>query len=72
MGRKLGRLLRQADFAVDGLTASYDVIRDILVKIGPSLAQHFAAPAYCNLKGKDEDQSLFVAIAWREAIGRRQ
>src|SRR5260370_23344827 len=71
-GRKLGRLLRHAGFAVQGMTASYEVITDTIVKIGPSLAQRFAVPAYCSLNGKDEEQSLFVALAWCEAIGMPQ
>ena len=64
--------LRHAGFAVQGMTASYEVITDTIVKIGPSLAQRFAVPAYCSLKGKDEEQSLFVALAWCEAIGMPQ
>jgi len=72
VGRKLGRLLRQAGFALQRMTASYEVITDAIVKMGLSLAQHFAAPAYCSLKGKDEEPSLFVALAWCEAIGLAQ
>jgi ubiquinone/menaquinone biosynthesis C-methylase UbiE len=70
VGRKLGRLLRRAGFAVQKMTASYEVITDTIVKMGSSLAQQFAAPAYCSLEGKDEEPSLFVALAWCEAIGR--
>lgn len=72
VGRKLGRLLRKAGFTVQSMTASYDVISETLLKIGPSLAAQFAAPIYCNLQDKGGDDSLFVALAWCEAIGRAQ
>ena len=72
VGRKLGRLLRKAGFTVQSMTASYEVITETLLKIGPSLAQNFAVPSYCSLEGKDDDQSLFVALAWCEAIGRAE
>jgi len=70
VGRKLGRLLRKTGFTVQTMTASYDVITETLLKIGPSLAAQFAAPSYCNLQDKPGDDSLFVALAWCEAIGR--
>jgi ubiquinone/menaquinone biosynthesis C-methylase UbiE len=70
VGRKLGRLLRKAGFTVESMTASYDVITETLLKIGPSLAAQFAAPSFCSLKDKPGDDSLFVALAWCEAIGR--
>jgi ubiquinone/menaquinone biosynthesis C-methylase UbiE len=72
VGRKLGRLLRRAGFEVQKMTACYEVITETILKVGPSLARSFAAPSYCSLKGKDDDQSLFVALAWCEAIGRAQ
>jgi hypothetical protein len=52
------------------MTASYDVISETLLKIGPSLVAQFAAPSYCTLQNKADDESLFVALAWCEAIGR--
>jgi ubiquinone/menaquinone biosynthesis C-methylase UbiE len=78
VGRKLGRLLRQAGFAVQRMTASYEVITEMILKIGPSLAQQFAAQGDCehsafasyrSLNDKQGDDSLFVALAWCEAIG---
>jgi ubiquinone/menaquinone biosynthesis C-methylase UbiE len=71
-GRKLGRLLRQAGFTVQKMTASYEVITETLLKIGPALAQQFAAPAFCSLEDKAAADSLFVALAWCEAIARVQ
>jgi hypothetical protein len=64
VGRKLARLLRKTGFAVQRMTASYDVISETLLKIGPSLAAQFAAPSYCTLQNKPGDESLFVALAW--------
>lgn len=72
VGRKLGRLLRKAGFTVQRMTASYDVITETLLKVGPSLAAQFAAPNYCSLQEKAVDDSLFVALAWCEAIGQAQ
>jgi ubiquinone/menaquinone biosynthesis C-methylase UbiE len=69
LGRKLPRLLRKAGFKVEQTTASYEVISDLLKKIGPSLSSAFSAPSYCSLQDKPDD-SLFVALAWCEAIGR--
>ena len=68
VGRKLGRLLRQAGFKVEQVTASYEVVSDLLQKIGPSLAAHFAPPGYDSQQAKFDD-SLFVALAWCEAVG---
>jgi hypothetical protein len=59
-------------FAVQRMTASYDVVTETLLKIGPSLAAQFAAPSYGSLQDKAGDDSLFVALAWCEAIGRAQ
>jgi hypothetical protein len=53
------------------MRASYDVISDILLKLGPSLAAQFASPSYCSLQDRPGDHSLFVALAWCEAIGRK-
>src|SRR5690348_9699168 len=36
LGRKLGRLLNQARFEVESLTATYEVITDALRELGPS------------------------------------
>jgi hypothetical protein len=69
VGRKLGRLLQKAGFTVQKLTASYEVITDILLKVGPSLTAQFAAPSCCSLEDNSGDDSLFVALAWCEAIG---
>ena len=72
VGRKLGRLLRKGGFTVERMTASYDVITETVLKIGPSLAAQVAAPNYCSLQDKAGNDSLFVALAWCEAIGRAQ
>ena len=70
VGRKLGRLMRQAGFSVDTMTASYEVISDLLMKIGPLLAGQFTSPGnFCSLQDKPEKPSLFVALAWCAAIG---
>src|ERR1700740_3747639 len=70
VGRKLARLMRQAGFSVEKMTASYEVISDLLMKIGPALAQQFTVPgSFCNLKDRPEVSSLFVALAWCEATG---
>lgn len=71
LGRKLGRLMRNAGFSVEKMTASYEVISDLLAKIGPSLAQQFAMPGdSCRLSERPNFSSLFVALAWCEATGR--
>jgi ubiquinone/menaquinone biosynthesis C-methylase UbiE len=72
VGRKLGRLLRKAGFSVQTVSASYEVITETLFKIGPSLAAQFATPSYCSLQQKTDHDSLFVALAWCEAIGQAQ
>jgi len=70
VGRKLARLMRQAGFSVEMMTASYEVISDLLMKIGPALAQQFTVPgSFCELKDRPEVSSLFVALAWCEATG---
>ena len=41
------------------MTASYEVISEMLLKLGPSLAEQFAAPgSFCSLKDKASDDSL--------------
>jgi hypothetical protein len=45
----------------------YEVVTHTIVKIAPALAQGLA-PA-CSLQHKDDDHSLFVVLAWCEAIG---
>ena len=74
VGRKLPRLMRRAGFSVDSMTASYEVLSDLLAKIGPSLAGQladgfFTTGSACNLKDRSEVSSLFVALAWCEATG---
>lgn len=70
VGRKLPRLMRNVGFAVQKMTASYEVITDILLQIGPALVQEVAAPGgFCSLQDRGADDSLFVALAWCEAIG---
>jgi len=44
LGRKLARLLRKAGFKVEQMTASYEVISDLLKNIGPSLTSAFSTP----------------------------
>jgi hypothetical protein len=48
------------------------VITEALLKIGPSLAEQFAAPNYCSLQDKPGDHSLFAALACCEAIARAE
>jgi ubiquinone/menaquinone biosynthesis C-methylase UbiE len=69
VGRKLGRLLRNAGFRVLKRSASYEVITEAIQKIGSSLAPQFMTKSYCSLDNKNGDDSLFVALAWCEAIG---
>lgn len=70
VGRKLARLMRNAGFSVEKMTASYEVISDLLMKLGPSLSEQFTAPGgFCKLQDKSETPSLFVALAWCEATG---
>jgi ubiquinone/menaquinone biosynthesis C-methylase UbiE len=68
IGRKLGRLLRQAGFQVQSMTASYEVITETLRQAGPSLMEQFAPPGYCSLNKKDDDDIPFIALAWCEVI----
>ena len=70
VGRKLGRLLRETGFAVETMSASYEVISDQIQEIGPLMASQFVTQNSCSLAERDEDTSLFVALAWCEAIGR--
>lgn len=70
IGRKLARLMRRAGFAVDRMSASYEVISDFLAKIGQAFAEQFiAAGSQCNLEDRPQDNSIFVALAWCEATG---
>lgn len=70
VGRKLARLMRQAGFSVETMTASYEVISDLLLNIGPLLAGQFTSPGdFCRLQDRQEKPSLFVALAWCAAIG---
>jgi len=70
VGRKLGRLLRKAEFTLQRMTASYEVVTETLLRIGPSLAAQFAAPSCCSLQDKPGNDSLFVALAWCEAVAQ--
>ena len=71
VGRKLGRLMRNAGFTVEKMNASYEVISELMTKIGPALAQQFTMPGdTCRLGERPEIPSLFVALAWCEAMGR--
>ena len=72
VGRKLGRLLRSGGFRVLKRSASYEVVTEAIQKIGSSLAPQFMAQSYCSLDSKNGDDSLFVALAWCEAIGRAE
>lgn len=70
VGRKLGRLLGQAGFTVQTMTVSYEVVSETLLKMGPALAERFAVSGDSRLQiDKSGDDSLFVALAWCEAIG---
>jgi len=70
VGRKLGRLLRKAEFTLQRMTASYEVVTETLLRIGPSLAAQFAAPSCCSPQDKPGNDSLFVALAWCEAVAQ--
>lgn len=67
VGRKLGRLLRKAGFTLLNMAASYEVITETLLKIGPALGEQFTSPNRCSLQ--NGNGSLFVALAWCEAVG---
>jgi ubiquinone/menaquinone biosynthesis C-methylase UbiE len=70
IGRKLPRLMRKTGFAVDKMSASYEVISNFLAKIGPAFAEQFiAAGAQCNVEHRPQDNSIFVGLAWCEAMG---
>jgi hypothetical protein len=71
VGRKLGRLLRNTGFTLQTMSASYEVITETLLKIGPSLAEQFAVPSSCTLDDQAGDHSLFVALAWCQAVGTK-
>ena len=63
--------MRNAGFTVQKMTASYEVITEMLLKLGPSLDEQFSDPgSFCSLKDKTTGGSLFVALAWCEATGR--
>ena len=73
VGRKLARLLSRAGFAVESITASYDVLTEALRSIDPSLWRDFApVAASFNLPATTPADIPFIALAWCEAIGRRQ
>ena len=68
LGRKLGRMLRQAGFTVQEQTASYEVLTSQAFQCGAALARAFASLVPAG-PAEPEDESLFVALAWCEAIG---
>jgi ubiquinone/menaquinone biosynthesis C-methylase UbiE len=70
VGRKLARLLRGAGFSAQKMTATYELLTETLLKIGPSLAQQLGAPAFCSVADHGVADSLFVAIAWCEATAQ--
>jgi ubiquinone/menaquinone biosynthesis C-methylase UbiE len=72
IGRKLGRLLAQAGFAVERITASYDVLTEALRAINPSRWSDFA-PAAAELRSLNAkpDDVPFIALAWCEAVASR-
>jgi len=53
-------------------SASYEVITEAIQKLGSSLAPQFMTKSYCGLDNQNSDDSLFVALAWCEAIGRAE
>ena len=69
VGRKLGRLLRKVGFVVETMGASYEVITETLLQIGLSLAEQFVTRASCSIEDRLGNLSLFVALAWCEAVG---
>lgn len=73
VGRKLSRLMRKAGFSVETMTASYELIGDLLMKIGPQLAEQFTVSGNsCSLQDRTGPASLFVALAWCEATGHAE
>jgi ubiquinone/menaquinone biosynthesis C-methylase UbiE len=71
IGRKLGRLLRQTGFDVQKHTASYEIIADGTLRAARKLAQVFTAQSPGTASDTGVDDSLFVALAWCEAIAVR-
>jgi ubiquinone/menaquinone biosynthesis C-methylase UbiE len=71
IGRKLGRLLRQTGFDVQKHTASYEIIADGTLTAARRLAQVFTGQSPGTASHAGVDESLFVALAWCEAIGLR-
>ncbi len=70
IGRKLARVMRRAGFSVEKMSASYEVISDLLMKIGPPLAEQLRPSGrFRKQEDRPEISSLFVALAWCEAIG---
>jgi ubiquinone/menaquinone biosynthesis C-methylase UbiE len=71
IGRKLGRLLQQAGFHVQQHSASYEIIADGTLSATRRLAQAFMAQSPGTPSDAGDCGSLFVALAWCEAIGIR-
>jgi ubiquinone/menaquinone biosynthesis C-methylase UbiE len=72
IGRKLGRLLQTGGFRVLKRSASYEVVTEAIQKIGSAFAPQFTPQSYCSLNDRSGDSSLFVALAWCEAIGQAE
>ena len=69
IGRKLPRLLRQAGFKVEQISASYEVMDDLRYELVRALVAQFSPSGSCSLQEKP-DESLFAALPWCEVIGR--
>jgi hypothetical protein len=67
-GRTLGRLMRQAGFTVQRLTASYDVVSETIQKVGTAPDHEPEAASGGGREQKPGDNLLFVALAWCEAV----
>jgi len=67
-GRTLGRLMREAGFRVQRLTASYDVVSEEIQNVGTAAAHESEAASGRSRDEKAGDNLLFVALAWCEAV----
>ncbi len=70
VGRKLPRLLNGLGFNVERVTASYEVVTDLVPKLGPALAAQFPSAFASGNGPRNGDETSFVALAWCEVIGR--
>jgi ubiquinone/menaquinone biosynthesis C-methylase UbiE len=71
-GHTLGRLLRQAGFTVQALTASYDVVSEEIQNVGTNPEHQPEAPSSPSRDEKSDDNYLFVALAWCEAVASNE